>query len=334
VRVKSESGVAGLLESLEITSLAAPDALPALIALPRTKMETAALKGLIYPLSGLSNQLEGTDWYSYASDMTSVEGTAYCLPFAGDALVMLYRPTRLPVPAKDWPGILNTNQPLIFTAGDSQALLTLALYRAAGGELQDENGRPMLDEEVLAGVLELYQHGAQLYTLPSWLTQLTDASQAWQAYSEQRANWIVSWASNYLSELPADTNIVSLPSYNDPVSIADGWVWCLTDPQVDRRSVSVNLAEFLVTSEFMADWTETAGYLPTRPSSLSAWSNPSLSAPLHQILTNAQLRPENEIVDNLGPALQEAVIQVIEKDTDAVTAAQQAADKINPPKNP
>ncbi len=50
VRIKSESGDADLLSSLAITSMAAPNALPDLIALPRPSLESAAQKGLIKPL--------------------------------------------------------------------------------------------------------------------------------------------------------------------------------------------------------------------------------------------------------------------------------------------
>lgn len=334
VRIKSQSGPAGLLESLEITSLAAQGALPALIAMPRVEMETAALKGIIYPLTGLSDELEQNDWYHYAAELASVQGTPFCLPFAGDALVLLYRPTRLPVPAQDWQGILNTNRPLIIPAGDPQALLTMELYRAAGGALQDDDGRPMLDKTTLTGVLQLYQRGAQLSTFPFWLTQFSNDALAWQAYREQSANWIITWASFYLSELPADTNIAPLPSFTNPVSVADGWVWCIADPQVNHRALSVQLAEYLVDSEFLAHWTIAAGYLPTRPTSLAAWSNSSLSAPLQKILLDAHLRPENEIVDSLGPALQEAVVQVLQQQTDAAEAAQRAAERIMTPKGP
>lgn len=334
VRIKAQSGAAGLLDSLEITSVAAPSALPALIALPREEMETAALKGLIYPLTGLNTELEQDNWYHYAAEMASVQGTPFCLPFAGDALVLLYRPSRLPVPAKDWQGVLNTNQPLIITASDSRALLTLELYRAAGGALQDDQGRPTLDVTKLTSVLELYKRGAQLSTFPFWLTQFTDDTLAWQAYLDQRANWVITWASNYLSELPADTALAPLPSFSGSMSSADGWVWCLTDPQPERRALSLQMAESLVDSEFLAQWSEAAGYLPTRPTSLSAWTNSSLSAPLQQILVDAHLRPENEIVENLGPVLQEAVIQILQNKTDVATAAQQAVDQIALPKGP
>lgn len=334
VRIKSQSGPAGLLDSLEITNLAAPAALPGVIALPRTQMETAALKGLIYPIPGLSDNLKQNDWYPYAGELASVQGTPFCLPFAGDALVMLYRPTRLPVPAGDWQSILNTNQPLILPAGDPQALLTLELYQAAGGLTQDPDGRPTIDVAALTSVLQLYQRGAQLSTFPFWLGDFTTDSLAWQAYREQRANWVVTWASFYLTGLPADTNIAPLPAFTGPVSAADGWVWCITDPEVERRAVSLQLAEYLVESDFLASWSAKAGYLPTRPSSLVAWGNPSFSAPLQQILEEANLRPDNEIVDTLGPILQEAVLKVLQQHADPAQAAQQAADRLTIPKNP
>ena len=334
VRIKSQSGPAGLLESLEITSLAAPSAMPSVIALPRELMETAALKGLIYPLSGLNTSLEQSDWYPYASELASVQGTPFCLPFAGDALVMLYRPTRLPVPADDWQTILNTNQPLIFPAGDPQALLTVELYRATGGQLRDADGRPNIDVSALTAVLELYQRGAQLSTFPFWMGEFSADSQAWQAYRELRANWIVTWASHYLREFPADTNIARLPAFGNPVSAADGWAWCITDPQPERRALGLQISEHLAESGFLAGWSQAAGYLPTRPSVLAAWENPSLSAPLQQILLDAHLRPGNEISDTLGPVLREAVLQVIQQHTAQAEAAQQAADQLTLPPSP
>lgn len=334
VRIKAQSGPAGLLDSLEITSLAAPAALPGLIALPRAQMETAALKGLIQPIPGLGDLLKQNDWYPYAAELATMQGTPFCLPFAGDALVMLYRPTRLPVPAADWQGILNTNQPLIIPAGDPQALLTLELYHAAGGLSQDADGRPALDATALASVLQLYQHGAQLSTFPFWLGDFTTDSLAWQAYREQRANWVVTWASYFLGDLPADTSIAPLPAFGGQVNAADGWMWCMTDPHNDNRAVGQQLAEYLVESDFLASWSGKAGYLPTRPSSLASWGSHSFTAPLQQILTDANLRPQNEIVDTLGPILQEAVLQVLQQHADPTKTAQQAADRLTIPKNP
>src|SRR5574340_1022353 len=53
-RVKGASGPGGLLESLTTSSIAAPGAMPSVIALSRTDLEQAALKSLILSLDGLT----------------------------------------------------------------------------------------------------------------------------------------------------------------------------------------------------------------------------------------------------------------------------------------
>ncbi|MDO9347845.1 MAG: hypothetical protein Q7T47_01055, partial [Anaerolineales bacterium] len=98
VRVKAESGPAGLLESLAAARQAAPSALPDLIALPYRDMESAATRGLIYPLNNLTSVLTGrpsagADWYDYADQMAQSQEATFGLPFAGDALVLVYRDT-------------------------------------------------------------------------------------------------------------------------------------------------------------------------------------------------------------------------------------------------
>ncbi|MBA4380168.1 MAG: hypothetical protein C0393_05765 [Anaerolinea sp.] len=98
MRVKAESGPAGLLESLAAARQAAPSALPDLIALPYRDMETAATRGLIYPLDNLTGLLAGrssagSDWYDYAHQLAQVQDTTFGLPFAADALALVYRDT-------------------------------------------------------------------------------------------------------------------------------------------------------------------------------------------------------------------------------------------------
>src|SRR5262245_4420258 len=62
VRIKAVEGKAGLLNSLSITSLAAPAALPDLIALSRVDLESAASTGLLRPMDGLSTLLDDPNW--------------------------------------------------------------------------------------------------------------------------------------------------------------------------------------------------------------------------------------------------------------------------------
>ncbi len=333
VRVKSASGPGGLLESLTTASAAAPAAAPGLIALSRSDLEAAAVKGLIYPMDELSSAIDDSDWYPYARQLASLQESIFGLPFAGNALVMLYRPAVVgSEPPLTWEDVLERGVPLIFQAGDPQAMVTLTLYRSAGGSVQDAQGRPALNPAILADVFELYQRGSRNGVFPASIAQYQSTGQAWQAYREGQADWVITWSSNYLSELPADTSAAVLPSLDsDSLTLANGWVWALADQDPVRRQASVELAEFLVESDFLSEWSAAAGYLPTRPSALAGWPNESLQPFIAQVVLSAQLRPANELMASLGPVLLEGTLSILKDQVSPVQAAQTAAEKLGTP---
>ena len=94
-RVKASSGTGGLLDSLSSANAAAPLVVPDLILLPRTSLEIAALKGLLFPYDGLTDTLDESDWYPYAQELGQIQTSTFGLPFAGNALVSLYRPSEI-----------------------------------------------------------------------------------------------------------------------------------------------------------------------------------------------------------------------------------------------
>ncbi len=329
VRVKAVSGPGSLLESLTASSAAAPAALPSLVALQRSDLETAALKGLVFPLDGLTRTIDDADWYPYARQLALIQGSAFGLPFAGDGLLLLYRPAKLPNPPADWPGLLTANLPLAFPAADSQSLVTLLLYLSAGGQVKDSQGRPALQADPLTKVLKLFDEGARTSVFPNWLSQYQTDGQAWQAYREQRTQLLITWSSRYLADMPADTAAAPLPSLgSQPMTLATGWVWAISDPIPERRAGAIRLAEYLVSSDFLAQWSSTAGYLPTRPSALTAWPNQGLRALLSPIALSAQIRPANDLLLALGPALQEATLQMLKQQGDPSQIAQAAAERL------
>jgi len=332
-RVKAPSGPGSLLEALTAASAAAPGALPSLVALSRTDFEAAALKGLIFPIEGLSTQIETPDWFPYARQLGSVQDSPFGLPFAGDAFVILYRPAAFGGLAPiSWEDIFAHGEPLIFPVDDSQAMITMTLYRSAGGIVQDIQGRPTLNPEALTKVFLLYQDGARRGTFPAWLAQYQTAGQAWQAFQENQADWVVNWSSAYLSELPPDTSLALLPSLGtDSYTQATGWMWALADPNLERHELSVRLAEFLVESPFLSEWSEAAGFLPTRPAALAGWPNQVLQVLVSQVVLSAQVRPPNEILASLGPVMKDGVLSVIRDQSDPVHAVQLAVEKLGAP---
>jgi ABC-type glycerol-3-phosphate transport system substrate-binding protein len=102
VRLKASSGPGSTLEALSTAAAAAPAALPGVTALPRADVEIAALKGLIYPLDGISTLIDNADWYAYARQLAMVQGVTFGLPFAGDGQVVVYRPALTAVVPSTW----------------------------------------------------------------------------------------------------------------------------------------------------------------------------------------------------------------------------------------
>ncbi len=332
VRVKAVSGPANLLDSLTATSAAASQALPDLVALSRSDLESAALKGLLVPFDGLTKLPNDNDWYNYARQLALVQGSTFGLPFAGDALVMVYRPSGVTDLGADWAGITRQHSPLAFPAADSQALLTLALYQAEGGPIEDSQRRPTLSADALAQVLDLYLNGTREGTFPSWIVQVETDAQAWQAFHDQRAQMMVTWMSRYLSELPVDAAAQPLPVTGAaPFTLSTGWAWAMANTSADRRTLSVELAEWLVQSDFLAKWTAAAGYLPPRPTALSGWTDQSLQSLVSQVVLTAQDLPSNDTLAALGPDLRDATLEVLKGESDPATAAQTAAEQLKGP---
>src|SRR5690606_27128035 len=209
-------------ESLTITSAAASQGMPSLVALPRSDLETAVSRNLLIPFDTYSSEIDNPDWYDYAQDLSVVGGGSYGLPFAGDAMVLVYRPTSVGEPPATWNDLIKRGEVISFPAADPQALLPMALYLSGGGELESTPRLPQMDIEKLTQLYQLFVDGAQSGVFPLSLTQMQKDAEAWTAYNELRSNWVITWLSRHLSEPSDDSNIASIPLINStPTTIAD-----------------------------------------------------------------------------------------------------------------
>ncbi len=313
VRVKSEEGDADLLNSLAVTSMAAPNALPDLIALPRGSLETAAQKRLVQPLENLPAELQNMEWYPYARELGKVDGTMYGLPFAGDALVIIYRPDLVWI--KNWDGILLSESHLIFAGADPQAEIGLALYVSAGGTLQDAQGKPTLDQETLSRMLELFSKGSAAGIFPDASTNISVDQQAMQEYRARRAEMVLAHYSHFR---PAQDGLLQplMGLKGDHLTFASGWVWSFPSQKPETYPISLELAQYLMADEFLPRWSAESGYLPTYPSASSAPAVESVT----DVIQAAQLVPPNTVLETLGPLVQEAIKRVLDGEQPAVVA--------------
>lgn len=331
VRIKPVEGPGGIINTLTTASAAAPLALPDVVALPRRSVEPAVQKGLLYPINNLG-PLAQAEWFDYTADPEETEQAEYALPFAGDALALLYRPEMVETPPAMWADVQQLQFPLLFAAAEPQAYFTLTQYRASGGPVEDSDGRPFLNQEDLTAVYIFYQRSSDGEQMPFWLTQYEDDDQVWEDYLDGRSPLAATWVSHYLRSQPQDTAVEQLPTESGSAySLATGWVWALTNPDSSRQEASTELALFLSDAEFLGPWTMAAGYLPTRPEVLETWTDPDLQAVAEQVIGSAHPEPAPDTLNILAPALQQSTIAVLKQQDTPAGAAAGASEAVNTP---
>jgi multiple sugar transport system substrate-binding protein len=332
IRVRSLNDPGGMLDALTNASAAAPLALPDLVALPRATMEAAALKGLLVPLDSFSEVMDSDSWYAYARQLGHLQTTPFGIPFAGDALVLIYRPEAIKEPPLDWTSALESEGPLVFPVSDPQAYYPLTLYQAAGGSILDAEGRPTLEASTLATVLNAFHEAENADLLPVWLTQFENDRQAWEAYLDERGPMVITWASRYLSD-PAEVWEAALVPTIDgaPFVLADGWVWSLAGHSVEKQALAIELAEFLTDPFFLADWTSAAGYLPPRADALQTWPPGEKQAFVSQVVEHARIVPPGDVLSTLAPLLTQVTIQVLKQQGDPTSLAEEAVERLHNP---
>ncbi len=335
-RVKAVEGPGGIIDMLTTANAAAPLALPDLVALPQHALETAAIKGLLHPFDGLTKTMDDPDWYEFARQISHIQNSTFGIPFAGDALIMVYRPSVLGEQPEDWTSLLElstqSSASLSFPASDPDSLLTLTFYQSIGGSLLDDENRPKLDSIQLTEVLTYYQKAEQSMLMPFWLTQYETDEQSWAAYEENQTEMVITWAYRYLQNPPADSSGAPIPTRDGiPYTLATGWAWALASPDPDHQILSAQLAEFITNIDFLADWTAAGGYLPPRSDSLSSWENASLQTLFNQIAPSARLIPSLDVLTTLGPVLQKATIDVLKEEASPIAAVETAIETLSTP---
>jgi len=325
VRVKAEGS---LINALTTTRSAASSTMPDLVALSRANLESATAKGLLHPLDGLTTLLDDPDWYAYARQMAHIQNSAFGLPFAGDAQVLVGY--RSPLPS-DWNTLseLSDETLFVFPAANPRSLFTLSLYLSAGGTLQDDQGSLVLDEDILTEVLSLYSPDTETSFISPQVVSYETDEQAWNAFREQRGNLVVSWVSRFLNEDTLPLALGSLPGLETgQYALATGWSWALAGSNPENQPLAVELAEFLSDSEFLAEWSQAAGYLPTRPTALSSWSEAEEQTTLTQTAEAANLVPGEDVLVTVGPLFSEATLAVLNGEQLPAEAAQSVTEQL------
>ncbi len=321
VRVKSLEGNGSLLASLATTTAAAPEALPGLVLLNRTDFETAALKGLIFPIASRAVEYNNPDYFSFIVDYTSYQGIQYGLPLFFDPLVMAYNTRLIAYPPRTWSELITQGDVVLFNVNDPKAPIPFAVYLSTGGALLTEEGTPIFEPDPLTRTYQFFFNGANSDVFPAWLPDLQSVDETWDAYKKGQGIYALIWASQALRNTADNTAITTIPgSATSPVSLVDGWMLCITNPTAERSKYDMMLADYLLEPDFLAHWSESAGYLPAQRSVLALWTDQSAAETLTLAADQPVVLLTNEAQQLLGSLLNQYAISLVRGQTSPMQA--------------
>ena len=321
LRVKSTSGESSLLNSLAATAAAAPNALPGLILLNRSDMEVAALKSLIFPIASRTAEYSTADWFPFVEEIASTQGVQYGLPLFIDPFVMTYHANMITFPPSTWQEVTTQDAQMAVNLNNPRALFPYAMYLSAGGHLLDDEGNPTLETDALTRTYQILFNGSTSNAFPTWLTNQQAPEDAWNALLEKQVSYALVWTSQVLNSSNENIALAPLPgSATIPVGFVDGWLLCITSPTADHSRYDIMLADYLMESGFLAQWSETAGYIPAKRSVLLEWQNKSQARELELIADQSVVVPSNKIQQTTGVLLNQFSISLIRRQTSPMQA--------------
>ncbi len=337
IYIKRASGAGSTLAYLRSAPSVAPAILPDLALLDREALAQAASEGLVVPIDTLIDPMLLEDMYPVALEMGAVDGKLVGLPYVLQVQHSVYRETLFQEPPSSFAAVLSSPVPFVFPAGTLGSVnrTTLLQYMAAGGVLVDEDGAPHLDSAALASVLNFYAAGRERGVIDTALFQIADFNDSWALYRSRQAGFAAVSSLNYLSERSEvrNTGVTWTPTPDGgPFTLATGWVWVVTTQDPDHQAAAMSLLNFLMNPVNLGTYTQASGWLPSQAGALAVWGDAdSYTAIGGVLLENAVLLPDLAVRAAPGEAIQDAVEAVLLNGVSPFQAANEAAQKVNPP---
>ncbi len=322
VRLKAETGESSTLNSLLASQEAAPLSLPDLVLAHSDIAPSLAEAGLLSVNEVALESLGESDWYGFARQMAAPNGQDMLLPFAADALVLAYRGTAIDPPPATWAALIASQAALAFAAADPQAPYPTSQYLGLGADQQ----------AAFATLYDFFAQAQAVGNFPVWLTQFNTQEQSWQAFTEGRAPMAITWSNRFFTDTTQTFSAAPLPTQNgEGPAMVRGWSWAITTPYPEREAIIAELVNFLNEPEFMSQWSAAAGYLPTRPSALAAWTPDVRQALASQVAPDAILGTSYLVEPLLGPTLTENVVALLKQELVPADAVQNSLEALGNP---
>ncbi len=311
VRTKQSNGPGSILETLTSASVVAPDAVPSLVLLSRSDLVQAASENLIFPLGGLSDGMDDKDWFDIGRVLGTYQGIQYCFPFAINALGLVHKQSGFTNDQPNWSDVIRQYDRVLFFLNDPEALTTIAFYLSEGGALPGESGIPELDRIALTKVFSAYSAAARDKRISDSFLDFQNEDQVWASFLSSSQSSVLTWTNRALAD-PDAYQLAIMPSLgNQPYTLTEGWLWCVTEANERDRIHSIKLAEYLSAPDFLALWAPLSGYLPVRQSTIQGYKGTSLQNTVLRILDSAHVRPERSQIKEIGAEFKRAISELL-----------------------
>ncbi len=317
VIVKKSRGRGGLLDFLRTARAAAPSVLPDLIVLDEADLQVAAQAGLIQPLDALLPDGWSTDLFPFATDLGRVGDQTFGLALTAELEHLAYTPDLLEAPPLSWNDVLSATVPLFFPAAgqnESASDFTLIQYLGAGGRLVDAEGKPAIEEEPLAAVLDFYAQATATGVIsPLLVLSLGDAEACWARLQAEGGIAVVN-SRRFWTEGDGKAEPAPIPTRDGrPIALAEGWVIALVTANPEAQQRAMALATGLLEPGWYGAWTQATGYLPVTRSGLASWNIPrARQETVGAILEGARGPIPAALRSRVGPPIQAAVEAVLQ----------------------
>jgi hypothetical protein len=275
-------------------------------------MEDAVEHELLTPVEEFFHDNNPAAYFSYAYEISELGGIMYGFPFVGDALVGIATEDIPGAGFTTWDEIRTKKIPLYFAANSPQATLFISQYLSTNGMLVDEQGHATFADENLMAVLDSFDQNVRSRIFQENFSTLNTSKDVWNLLQNGDAKWEINWYSKALQSDLSGLYIFQIPSLGpEPYVSASGWVWTIVDTDTEVSEIVPEFIAFFSDPQFLAAYSQAAGYLPVLPDSLALYENDDQ---ISSVLTAAHALPENDLILELGPIFRDATLMVLNQD--------------------
>ncbi len=334
VKLKNETGKGSVLDYMRTASQVAPSVLPDVVVISLDELAAAGRAGVLTPLDTLVAPGLINDLLPGARAAGSVNGQLMGMPFEADLEHIVFSADKVTAPPLTWKDVLNTGVIYRFPARGVNGLVNdcfLIQYLSAGGHLLDEDGKPVLDEAILASVLDYYLRGVRAGVIPLDVLEAATTDDLWPWYVSSRYGVVHVRAQRYMRERLqlGWSQFAAIPTREGkPLTLVHGRALAITARDPSQQAIAARMIEWLLQPDNAVVWNQVTFSVPTRYATLQRLGNDTYLDFLRQQMEVALPTPSFLQYDQIGRVLQQAVVEVLSGDATPEEAAARAVNAL------